>query len=116
MAKMASFTDESSGFRHDLALLTPREREVLDLVSRGLLNKQIAWRLGVSLSTVKGVVSGMMGMLRMQNRVQLALWAHHHRLKIREAGTLVEIGVHPPGCRCASPQCQISLDLKPKAA
>jgi FixJ family two-component response regulator len=35
------------------ATLTPREREVLDLVVRGLLNKQIAYELGASEKTIK---------------------------------------------------------------
>jgi FixJ family two-component response regulator len=35
------------------ARLTPCEREVMKLVSRGLMNKQIAWELGVSERTVK---------------------------------------------------------------
>ena len=33
--------------------LPPRQREVLGLVSRGMLNKQIAWQLGISEKTVK---------------------------------------------------------------
>jgi FixJ family two-component response regulator len=37
--------------RYDL--LTPREREVMELVIRGLLNKQVAGQLGTSESTVK---------------------------------------------------------------
>ena len=39
--------------RARLALLTPREREVVTLVSAGLLNKQIAGRLGVAEITIK---------------------------------------------------------------
>jgi FixJ family two-component response regulator len=36
-----------------LARLTARERQVMDLVARGLLNKQIAFELGISDETVK---------------------------------------------------------------
>jgi FixJ family two-component response regulator len=37
-----------------VARLTAREREVIDLVARGMLNKQIAYELGISEETVKG--------------------------------------------------------------
>ena len=36
-----------------LSRLTKREREVCDLVARGLLNKQIAYELGTSEKTIK---------------------------------------------------------------
>jgi FixJ family two-component response regulator len=36
-----------------LASLTPREREVLDLVASGTLNKQIAAQLGIAGKTIK---------------------------------------------------------------
>jgi FixJ family two-component response regulator len=36
-----------------IARLTPRERQVADLVAEGLLNKQIAYALGISEETVK---------------------------------------------------------------
>ena len=36
-----------------LTTLTPREREVFDLVVRGKLNKQIAYTLGTSERTIK---------------------------------------------------------------
>jgi FixJ family two-component response regulator len=35
------------------ALLTPRERQVMALVVSGLLNKQVAWELGIGESTIK---------------------------------------------------------------
>lgn len=40
-------------FRHRHKLLTPRERDVMTKVVAGLLNKQIAAELGISLVTVK---------------------------------------------------------------
>ena len=44
---------QSSDQRRRLESLTPREREVLCLVLRGLLNKQVAGELGISEKTVK---------------------------------------------------------------
>ena len=44
--------------------LTPRQREVCDLVSLGLLNKQIAYELGTSEKTVKVHRAGVMTKLR----------------------------------------------------
>ena len=44
---------EMKALRHRYALLSPREREVMALVVSGLLNKQIAFELGISEITVK---------------------------------------------------------------
>jgi FixJ family two-component response regulator len=44
---------ETRALESRLRTLTPREREVLPLVARGLPNKQIASRLGTSLQTIK---------------------------------------------------------------
>jgi FixJ family two-component response regulator len=44
-----AFRDLQDGY----ALLTPRERQVMALVVAGLLNKQVAWELGISETTVK---------------------------------------------------------------
>jgi FixJ family two-component response regulator len=45
--------EEARAAQGKLATLTPREREVLGEVLRGLLNKQVAGRLGISEKTVK---------------------------------------------------------------
>jgi RNA polymerase sigma factor (sigma-70 family) len=44
---------EIDAIRQRMALLTPRERQVLPLVVKGMLNKQIAWELGITEKTVK---------------------------------------------------------------
>jgi FixJ family two-component response regulator len=46
-------TTELQSIRRRLATLTPREREVMALVVRGLLNKQIAFELGTVEKTIK---------------------------------------------------------------
>jgi FixJ family two-component response regulator len=45
--------EELAGLRRRFASLTPREREVMQLVVSGLLNKQIAAEVGISEITVK---------------------------------------------------------------
>lgn len=59
--------------------LTAREREVLDLVARGLGNAVIAQRLGISLKTVRNVVSTVLVKLRVADRATAIVRA-------REAG------------------------------
>jgi len=59
----------------DLARLTPREREVLAGLGRGLTNRQLAEELYVSEKTVKTHVSGILAKLRLTDRTQAALFA-----------------------------------------
>jgi DNA-binding NarL/FixJ family response regulator len=58
---------------HDV--LSQRETEVLRLVARGLANKQVARKLGITESTVKTHVSGILAKLGLPSRTQLALYA-----------------------------------------
>jgi NarL family two-component system response regulator LiaR len=59
--------------RHEV--LSHRETEVLCLVARGLANKQVARELGITQSTVKSHVSGIIAKLGLPSRTQLALYA-----------------------------------------
>ena len=64
----------------ELDPLTPREVEVLELIARGYLYKEVAHRLGVSTRTVETHVSAVLRKLHLSNRHQLARWAAQRRL------------------------------------
>ena len=56
--------------------LTPREREVIDLIAEGLSNKEIAIRLDIATDTVKSHVRNVMEKLMLHTRLQIAAYAH----------------------------------------
>ncbi len=56
--------------------LTPREREVLQLVGLGYTNRDIAQSLYISEGTVKTHVTHLLNRLNLRNRAQLAICAH----------------------------------------
>ena len=61
--------------QHQAQRLTEREEDVLRLVGEGLLNKQIALRLGISESTVKSHLTKIFQRIGVTDRTQAALWA-----------------------------------------
>lgn len=64
----------------ELDQLTPREREVLRLIARGYLYKEIALRLGISPRTVEAHVSAVLRKLQLSSRHELSRWAVERRL------------------------------------
>jgi DNA-binding NarL/FixJ family response regulator len=58
-----------------VSALSRQEKRVLDLISEGLTNRQIAGRMFLSEKTVKNYVSSLLGKLGMQRRAQAAAFA-----------------------------------------
>jgi len=67
--------------------LTPREREVVELVAHGLSNDQIAERLIVTPATAKTHVSRAMVKLNARDRAQVVVFAYENGLAIPRAET-----------------------------
>jgi two-component system nitrate/nitrite response regulator NarL len=95
---VSSFSAEMAGklataFRHEaeaasqaaavpqdpFASLSPREREILDLIARGDSNKLIARELGIAETTVKIHVQHLLRKLNLDSRVQAAVLITQHK-------------------------------------
>jgi DNA-binding NarL/FixJ family response regulator len=66
---------ETSELMARMATLTPQQVRVLMMLSEGLLNKQIAFQLGVSEATVKAHVSAILQKLGVESRTQAVIAA-----------------------------------------
>jgi two-component system, NarL family, nitrate/nitrite response regulator NarL len=65
--------------RAPIERLTAREVEILQLIDRGLSNKEIARRLCIELSTVKNHVHNILRKLHVRRRIDAAVWGRQHQ-------------------------------------
>lgn len=71
-----SKVDKSKAASPDLTPLTPREQDVLRLISDGSTNREIAEQLHIAEGTVKTHVTHLLDRLNLRNRAQLAIYAN----------------------------------------
>ncbi|HST40364.1 MAG TPA: response regulator transcription factor [Conexibacter sp.] len=64
----------------ELDQLTAREQDVLLLIARGYLYKEIGVRLHISVKTVESHVSNVLRKLQLSNRAELTRWAAQRRM------------------------------------
>ena len=66
--------------RASAAVLTRRERQLVAAIVEGATNKDIAQQLNLSEQTVKNHLSNIFDKMGVSNRLELALYALHHKL------------------------------------
>ena len=83
MESLSSFELDSGDVVRDVvpAHLTPMQWKILHGVHSGLLNKQIAYDLGIAEATVKAHMTVLMRKLNVRNRTQVALAAQAMKRK-----------------------------------
>lgn len=72
------FREKDLQHSQTLKALTPREKEILLLISEGLTNKQIGQHLFIAENTVKNHIKKLLEKLELENRVQLAAYSIKH--------------------------------------
>jgi RNA polymerase sigma factor (sigma-70 family) len=84
--RVASSSSVDEDLTDRIDSLTPRERQVLELVAGGSTNTEVAQRLFISEATVKTHVTRLLAKLQARDRVQLVVLGHAAGIVGRSAG------------------------------
>lgn len=77
---LADIVNESNELESSVSELTPREREITELVASGMTNKAMARRLDLSASTVTVHLRNIFRKIGISNRTELTGYAHRSRI------------------------------------
>ncbi|MEO8540625.1 MAG: hypothetical protein ABI577_12875, partial [bacterium] len=84
---------------NQLSLVNGRQRQVLDLIDRGLTNQQIADQLGLTLVEAKSEVSHLLAVLALSTREDVAeFWAWHRSRRSFDFAPLAKVGGMMAAC------------------
>jgi DNA-binding NarL/FixJ family response regulator len=78
----------ASGGRRERPLLSERETEVVQFIAQGFQNIEISEKLLISKQTVKNHLHNIFDKLGVSDRIELMLYAMHHRLIEKPEGSL----------------------------
>ncbi len=77
---MKAFSKSTETGRREKPLLSDREKEIVQLVAQGFRNREIGEKLFISEQTVKNHLHNIFDKLGVSDRLELALYAIHHRI------------------------------------
>ncbi len=77
---MKAFSKSAETGRREKPLLSDREKEIVQLVAQGYRNREIGEKLFISEQTVKNHLHNIFDKLGVSDRLELALYAIHHRI------------------------------------
>lgn len=92
----------------DLVSLSPQEIEVARLVARNKRPREIAEAMDLGPPSVRTYIFRLCQGLGLKGRTELLLWGLQNPQALD--GKPARAGLHPIGCRCGSPVCDVWLD------
>ncbi len=95
--------DSDGGSSTDISHLTPRQRDVLQLLALGQSNQEIAGELGIALATVKLHVNAILRSMKVRNRTEAAAMAIHSGLLSPSGGSAPRADLVEHGAMTATP-------------
>ncbi len=79
--RLPDLLNRSESFRWEDYDITPKEKEIVELVAEGLSNKEIAQKMFLGEGTVRNMISSVLSKLDLRDRTQLACF-YYQRIKI----------------------------------